>query len=148
MEGVAFHWFHFRCCDTLDLTWNSLIPILLQRFGNGRYCTVSERLQSLRQSSSIVSGIPMEEEDEPKEEIKLECHPWAEPNTLAVNDVAATITSHVHNMVLGVPWIALSEEFTGLPMHSAMNLGVPSIDVHGHSLMMALWAFTLWCKRP
>ena len=46
MEGEAVHWFRFIRRRTPTLSWNSLIPLLLQRFDEGCRGNVYERLKT------------------------------------------------------------------------------------------------------
>lgn len=49
----------------------------------------------------IMASISEEEEDESKEDMKLDRHPRGKGNKAEVNGVVTTMTSRVHNMELG-----------------------------------------------
>lgn len=53
MEGEAVHWYRFIQKRNPSLSWQSLTPLMLQRFGEGSKDNVFERLKTLKQEESV-----------------------------------------------------------------------------------------------
>lgn len=107
-----------------------------------------------------MADIPVEEEHEPKEEMKLDRHPRAESNKAEINAVVTVMTSGVQNMELSeMTLIERRKEIIGLRMYSSQPLSRTNVDLFFHvdscstmnlvvsltnegwlSTMMVLWA--------